>query len=132
LTGTTALHSSLQKRSEQWIQECRALATGLGGAGLWLEKISIKTKPVVSIDDFLAGDDALSGLLQAIQNIELDENALATLAEEIAPLRQKLPAEIRCEDDPFDPQQLMNSLEDIKQLLTTRLLSTGPTTGGKG
>ena len=75
----------------------------------------------------LARDDAFGGLLRAIQNIELDDTALDELANEVSALRQKLPAEIlggEDSDNPTNPEQLKGSLEDIKEVLVNRLLST--------
>jgi len=128
LQGACSVHATLHADRERWIQEYRALATGLGGAGIWLEKVSIKTKPSVSLDEVLERDDALSGLLRAIRDMELDASALEELAEEISALRQKLPAELLGGDDPYDPTNpdvLRDTLEDIKDLLVNRLLSTG-------
>jgi len=127
LKGACAVHSRLHAELEHWTQEYRALATGLGGAGIWLEKVSLKTQPAVSVDDTLACDDALGGLLCAIRDMELDETALAEIANEVSDLRQKLPAEILSGEDrydPIDPQQLKVSLEDIKELIVNRLLTT--------
>lgn len=125
LQGACPAHSRLHADIEHWIQEYRALATGLGGAGIWLEKVSLKTQPTVSVDDILARDDALGGLLRAIRNLELDESALAELVNEVFALRQKLPAELLSAEDRYDPtdlQQLKAVLEDIKELLVNRLL----------
>ena len=127
LQGACSAHSTLHADRERWIQEYRALATGLGGAGIWLEKVSIKTSPSVSVDEVLERDDALSGLLRAIRDMELDASALDDLADEISALRQKLPAELLGGDDPYDPTKpeiLKDTLEDIKELLVNRLLST--------
>ena len=127
LQGTCSAHAPLHVDLELWIQEYRALATGLGGAGIWLEKVSIKTKPSYSVDEFLERDDALSGLLRVIRDMELDAVALDELADEISTLRQKLPAELLGGDDPYDPTNpdvLKDTLEDIKELLVNRLLST--------
>ena len=127
LQGACSAHSILHVDRERWIQEYRALATGLGGAGIWLEKISINTTPSVSVDEVLERDDALSGLLRAIRDVELDASALDDLADEISSLRQKLPAELLGGDDPYDPTKpeiLKNTLEDIKDLLVNRLLTT--------
>ncbi len=127
LQGACSAHSTLHADRERWIQEYRALATGLGGAGIWLEKVSIKTKPSVSVDEVLERDDALSGLLRAIREMELDASALDKLADEVFTLRQKLPAEMLGGDDPYDPtdpEVLKDTLEDIKELLVNRLLST--------
>jgi len=127
LQGACSAHSVLHADQERWIQEYRALATGLGGAGVWLEKVSIKTTPSVSADEVLARDDALGGLLRAVRDMELDASALDELADEVSTLRQKLPAELLGGDDPYDPSDpavLKDTLEDIKELLVNRLLST--------
>ena len=127
LYGTCAAHSHIHTEIERWTQEYRALATGLGGAGIWLEKVSLKTQPAISVDSILARDDALGGLLRGIQNMELDDSALAELADEVSALRQKLPAKILSGEDrydPTDPQQLKIALEDIKELLVNRLIKT--------
>ena len=127
LYGACSAHLKLHADRERWIQEYRALATGLGGAGIWLEKVSIKTKPAISTDEVLERDDALSGLLRAIHDMELDSSILDELADEMSVLRQKLPAELLAGDDPFDPANpefLKETLEDIKELLVNRLLTT--------
>jgi len=127
LHGTCAAHSHLHAEIEHWTQEYRVLATGLGGAGIWLEKVSLKTQPSISVESILARDDALGGLLRGIQDMELDDSALAELANEVSALRQKLPAEILSGEDrydPTDPQQLKVVLEDIKELLVNRLITT--------
>ena len=127
LQGACSAHSTLHADRERWTQEYRALATGLSGAGIWLEKVSIKTRPSVSFDEALERDDALSGLLRAIRDMELDASALDDLTDDISALRQKLPAELLGGDDPYDPtkpETLKESLEDIKELLVNRLLTT--------
>jgi exonuclease SbcD len=127
LRGACAAHSTLHADRERWTQEYRALATGLGGAGIWLEKVAIKTRPSVSEDEVLERDDALSGLLRAVRDMELDTSALGELAEELYAFRQKLPAELLGGDDPYDPtkpEMLKETLEDIKEFLVNRLLTT--------
>ena len=125
--GVCAAHSLLHTDIEHWTQEYRALATGFGGAGLWLEKVLIKTQSSISIDSILSRDDALGGLLRGIQDMELDDTALAELVNEVSALRQKLPAEILSGEeryDPADPQQIKAALASIKELLVTRLITT--------
>jgi exonuclease SbcD len=127
LQGVCSAHSALHADRERWIQEYRSMATGLGGAGIWLEKVFIKTTASVSADEVLAREDALGGLLHAIREMELDTSALDELADEVSALRQKLPAELLGGDDPYDPaapEILKDTLEDIKELLVNRLLST--------
>ena len=127
LQGKCTAHSRLQAELEHWIQEYRALATGLGGAGIWLEKVLLETIPTISVDSILEVDEALGGLLRGIQDMELHDTDLAEIANEVSSLRQKLPAEILSGDDSFDPtdpQQIKVFLENIKELLVDRLITT--------
>lgn len=127
LSGVSAAHSRLNLEREYWLQEYRALSNRLSGAGIWLEKISIKTRLPVSADDLAAREDALGGLLGSIRAMELCEDDLNILADEVSSLRQKLPAEILGGEDNYDPietEVLKDTLEDIKELLVSRLLST--------
>ena len=128
LRGACSVHSTLHVDRERWTQEYRALATGLGGAGIWLEKVSIKTIPSVSADEVLDRDDAMSGLLRAIRDMELDAAELDNLTGDISALRRKLPPELLSGVDPYDPMNpelLRDSLADIKELLVNRLLIKG-------
>jgi len=127
LQGACAVHSRLHAELAHWTQEYRSLANNLGGAGIWLEKVLLKTQPSISVDSLLSRDDALGGLVRGISNMELDDTALAELAKEVSALRQKLPAEMLSGEDRYDPtdlQQLKLVLEDIKELLVNRLLMT--------
>lgn len=127
LVGTSVAHRRLHAEREHWIQEFRALATGLGGAGLWLEKVEFQTRPALTIDDALARDDALSGLLRSIRDLQLDSVALHTLEDEVAALRQKLPPELLHGAESYDPtdaRQMQHALAEVKELLLNRLLST--------
>lgn len=126
LHGNNSVHSELHAERERWIQEYRALGTGLGGAGIWLEKVLIETRSTISVDEVRAQDDTLGGLFNAIQDIKMDDSAIANLADEVLPLRQKLPAEILSGDNKFDPTDkdyLKSNLEDIKELLVNLLVS---------
>lgn len=126
LQGATAAHSMLLAGQERWVQEYRALATGVSGVGVWLEKVSIKTSSPAASGSGLDRDDALSGLLRSIRDLELNYESMEVLADELTALRQKLPAELLGGDDPFDPtspEVLAAALEEIKELLVHRLLS---------
>jgi len=127
LHGACSAHSVLNADIEHWTQEYRAFATGLDGAGIWLEKVSIKTRPPASAEEVLESDDALGGLLHTIRDIALDTSTVDELASEVSALRQKLPAELLGGDDPYDPTDptvIMEALEGIKELLASRLLAT--------
>jgi len=128
LQGSSPVHRTLHSNSVHWVQEYRALASGLGGAGLWLEKVLIETRQAVVMDELLERDDALGGLLRAVHTLEMNTSGVEELASEIADLRQKLPPELLGGDDrydPTDPDYLASLLEDIKELLVYRLVRSG-------
>lgn len=128
LQGASVAHSQLLDTREHCIQEYRSLATGLGGAGLWVEKVSIRTTPAMSFDEMVARDDALGGLLRSIGDMVLSDEALEEYAAELSSLRTKLPPALLSGEDSFDPattESVTAALEDIKQLLLTRLSSAG-------
>jgi DNA repair exonuclease SbcCD nuclease subunit len=127
LRGSSPVHSALHADSKHWIQEYRALAAGLGGAGIWLEKVVLETRQAVALDELLERDDALGGLLRAIHALEIDAAGIEGLAAEVAALKQKLPHELLGGEERYDPadaQYLSGLMEDIKELLMHRLLST--------
>jgi hypothetical protein len=136
LTGACAAHAALQSDREHWEQECRALASGLGGAGLWLEKLVLRTHSPLSVAEISAGDDALGSLLAGIEALKRDPDgeALAHLATEFTALSRKLPTELRSgadpsaafdSFDPADPAQILAALDDVEALLTARLSAAG-------
>ncbi len=122
LHGESALHARLHADPLNWNQEFRAMATGLGGAGLWLEKLSLQTCSPADAAQIQAREDALGGLLRAIREMELNEADSTELAQQISALRQKLPVELLSGEERFDPTS-EPMLEDVKELLVTRLLA---------
>ncbi len=125
LSGACSLHARLRADREHVINECRALATGLGVGDLWVEKVVIDTRRVESEATALARDDAFGGLLRSIRDLELEPERLEDLAGEMADLGAKLPLELRSGSDAIDPAKpgyLRECLEDVKELLLERLL----------
>ncbi|MEA3291907.1 MAG: DNA repair exonuclease [Pseudomonadota bacterium] len=127
LRGASNAHSRLRAGAGQLTQEYRALANGLGGAGIWFEKVIFDTRQPVDADALLERGDAIGGLLQMLRKLELDSASAGGLAEELSSLRQKLPPELLSGEDQFDPlgeKQRGKTLEDVKELLMTHLLAT--------
>ena len=127
LRGATSTHAALHADRQHWVQEYRALASALGGAGIWLEKVSLSTSAGIGADQVILRDDALGGLLRAVNALELDASTADRLAAELSTLRHRLPAELLGGEDPFDPTDpalLKDALVDIKELLINRLLTS--------
>ncbi|PQJ97218.1 metallophosphoesterase family protein [Chromatium okenii] len=123
-TGRSELHPQLQTRQQQLINNARVLASSIHSSDLWLERLVLDTTSTAP-PPALGRNDALGGLVQAIRDLELDQERLAELAKEVTELSDSLPAELRSGDDAFDPiqpQVLHACLEDVKALLFERLL----------
>ncbi len=126
LEGACRAHARLRAEHRHLLAECRALAAAHGSA-LWLETVRVRTRPAQSLDAALARDDAFGGLLRAIHALEGD-GALDASGALFTDLRNKLPAELLGAGDGFDPASpaaLREVLDDVKALLTERLLAGG-------
>lgn len=128
LHGACSIHRQLRAERERVTNECRSLAQTIGSGAIWIERLLLETRPSVSEASALARDDAFSGLLRSIRDLELDSERLAMLAADFADLSTKLPVDLRSGPDPIDPsepEQIRARLEDAKALLLERLLREG-------
>ncbi|WP_462321014.1 metallophosphoesterase family protein [Halochromatium sp.] len=128
LHGPCPIHTRLRAEQESVVNECRALAESVGSGAIWIEKLVLETEQESYEDAALERDDAFSGLLRSIRDLDLDAERLAALSEDFADLSAKLPPALRCAPDaidPADPEQLRARLEDVKALLIERLLREG-------
>ncbi|AFL76421.1 metallophosphoesterase family protein [Thiocystis violascens] len=124
LTGLCAIHDRLHAGFDQIVNDCRALAGGIGIGEPWVEKVLIETRGTRA-ETTPDRHDAVGELLRSIRELRLDAPRLAALTEEVAELGAKLPFDLRTGDDAFDPTQadyLQGCLEDVKSLLLDRLL----------
>ncbi len=129
ISGACAINSRLRAQRERFVNEIRALASGSAAGDLWVEKVVIETVSRESSMVALARDDAFGSLLRAIRDLEHDQGKVAVLAGEVADLRNKLPHQLTAADDGFDPtspEALMDSLEDVKQMILEKLLAGAP------
>jgi DNA repair protein SbcD/Mre11 len=125
MAGACEVHEELRRDSERWTQEVRALATRFGGDGVWIERIVLRTRRAEELDPALDREDALGGLAASIRELEGDDARLASLAEDLADLKRKLPAELFAAGDvpdPTDPAALREILPEVEDLLVARLL----------
>ncbi len=120
LTGVGPLHAELHRRREHLEQECRQLAIGMAGPGVWLEKVELATRAPRQ-RAWRVGNDALDELLREL----LDEQSGGAPAEappELAELRKKLPPELLDDGcDPTDAGFLAETVAAARELLVARL-----------
>ncbi len=94
LTGTTPLHSWLISRQDQVKQDVRAIAVSLSKE-LWVEKISLKLLPSVSIAAREGSTDELHAILEdAAASPEFSQLVMGELAD----FMNRLPSELTKDD----------------------------------
>jgi DNA repair exonuclease SbcCD nuclease subunit len=93
LAGETDLHPTLPDRIEAIAAHCANAAIEAGGR-LWIEKCQLRTRAPARL-----AADALAPLREAFRAALDDRAVAAALAEEMAALRQKVPAPARAEAD---------------------------------
>jgi DNA repair protein SbcD/Mre11 len=93
-TGTTSMHGWLISRQDQIKQDVRAIAISLS-KDLWIERISLKTSPVV----FIASQESSVDELQAILDEAAESSDFRQLViDELADFLGRLPADLTKED----------------------------------
>lgn len=126
LAGRCPVHDQLLDRRARWTEEFRAIAAELGD--LWLEKVKFKTSRKATLEEIFGGDTPITGLLQSIENLELDGDSLLGLVPELSALKRKLPAEIYSGDEPFldsSPNKIAELRAEVQELLIAKLLRHG-------
>jgi len=128
IVGSCKAHGEFSVHPDHWTNEIRAAATDLSNGEIWLERIDFQTSMEINLDEIIARDDALGGLLRTIRDLDADDRVLAELGQEFIDLQRKLPSELRMGAESLDlekPDCLRVALTDVKQLLLARLLSHG-------
>lgn len=117
LTGATDLHARLLGDTDSLAAECRNAAIGAGGA-LWVESVRVHTRPTPQ-----PAGDVLAELRVAFAAGLDDPKLTAGLLEDLAALRQKLPAPARTGDlaIPEDTAGLRVLAEDAWQIAADAL-----------
>ncbi len=126
LTGGCPVHPRLLEESAHLRESFRSMAAGLGD--MWLEKVLFKTGRTGSIEDAMGEETPLSGLMTAVEQFELDAGRILDQVPEVAALKNKLPPDLIGGDDPLlptAPDQISAFLDDVRELLTAKLISYG-------
>ena len=125
LEGRCPLHAELHARPFEWTEAFRGIAAALGD--VWLEKVKFRTNRKTSLAEVVGEGSPLTGLLQAVESLEFDENVITTLVPELAGLKAKLPAELLDVDFILNspPEQLSELRDSVKELLIAKLIQHG-------
>jgi len=112
-------------REEHWESELRACARDVADT-VWLEKVRLRTRPLVDVAALARQDDAAGHLVRALRELRASPERLLELAAELADLRKVLPHEVREGEDGVrldDPEWLAQAVADVERGLLPRLLS---------
>jgi hypothetical protein len=121
VTGACKAHDELVARPEQWDAQIRSNAGG-GVRRVWIEKIRFGTSVQYSLEEMEQREDAIGDLLRSIRG--LGEDRVRDLVSDVTvELDQKLPHGV---DASYrDAESIPELVEDVRQMLISRLLSTG-------
>lgn len=122
VSGACSAHDNILTAPESLINNLRQLATDLGAGHLWVEKVKIDTRRLVSQEEVLSLPPVES-LVQYIRELANDEGAVVGLLAEFAALKKALPPELY-EDDGIslkDSRYLQGLLPQVEELLLSRL-----------
>ncbi|MGZ3442411.1 MAG: metallophosphoesterase family protein [Polyangia bacterium] len=96
--GATRAHADVAGGRDRVIAELRARALDFGDA-LWLEKIELRTRPAVALDELRASEGFVGELLRAVAEARHDPALAAELRAQLQPLIDKLGEELQGDVD---------------------------------
>jgi DNA repair exonuclease SbcCD nuclease subunit len=91
--GATRAHAEVAAGRDRVIGELRARALDFGDA-LWLEKVELRTRPQVALDELRASEGFVGELLRAVDEARRDPALAAELRAHLQPLIDKLGDEL--------------------------------------
>lgn len=127
LVGQGPAEALLRGDRERWRSELRLLAEDLP-APTWIEKIGFDVRPESEPAALADRDDPIARLARALSEGASREAAIDAVAQALAPLESKLPAELRQGEEGLrlaDREALGALLESAERDLRARLLALG-------
>lgn len=125
LRGRTEAYAQVASAPDSFVADVRALASDVGGEGVWAEKIELHDLRLpLDVERMRERDDAQGELLRSLAGLVDDAAARKALHEAVEPLLQKLPPEARETDDGInldDAAALTEVLRDVEAILLSRL-----------
>lgn len=119
ITGACGAHDAIVKQRSKVTSELRNLT--LGG-DVWLEQVTLATRPRVRLDELRTSDGFLGELLRTLDTVRGDPTVLAALTDDLKSLREKLAAELEAIGvDVGSPTYLSEVFGDAEAALICRL-----------
>jgi DNA repair exonuclease SbcCD nuclease subunit len=125
IEGRSRIHETVASEPDRWENEIRALSHDVAGS-VSIEKVQLRTSPPLDLSQDSWTEGPIGELLQLVEEARSDPGLLQSLGEELSPLTEKLPAELRHgpEAEGLDsPDSLREILDHVEQILIQRLLA---------
>jgi len=126
VSGPSKIHETVAAEPLRWEQQIRTLGHDAGDGGVWIEKVKLRTSSPARLDETQPADGPIAELIRYIDEARSDSDLLASLAKELAPLKEKLPPELKEGEDSIGldcPETLRQTLDQVEQMLVRQLLS---------
>ncbi|MBK8762412.1 MAG: DNA repair exonuclease [Sulfuritalea sp.] len=94
LTGRSAAHGNLFGEEARLRAEILGLAASLGGDRIWIEKVRLKTTPLMDAAEVRARADAIADLQVLLEAAPTDTALLTSLSEDLRQLVDRAPHEL--------------------------------------
>jgi hypothetical protein len=122
ITGSTEAHSGLIRDPEEVRAEAISIVNECGNGLIWLERVEIKTLPMVDRTELVKRDDPIGEVARIAAELRRDPAGLSNW-HVIAEIEKKLPADIGGGPEPIilDVVALNAALEEAEGLLLARL-----------
>lgn len=125
MSGTTNIHSELQRTRESIRENLRSIMTDISGGTVWLEKFEMRTSADTVADDSSAvSGDAVQQVAAAMDELKNDNELLDELVREFSSLNNQLPEEFRNSPDGIDlsgKDVFIQAAEDVKNMILGQL-----------
>lgn len=138
--GVSEAHDKWLGELETWRQSIRSASFGVGGE-VWIEKVKFETRPLRKLSAEDLTDGPIAELIRCFDEMHGDEiggnetgdvavgdaeGLVNELLAELDSLKNKLPAEVISDDDPWLPRDaasLKSWLDEVQPMLMYRLMT---------
>jgi len=129
LRGATTAHGELFGREAELRANICSKANEYGEEVLWVEKVRVRTEPILSASVLKARSDAIGELQEMLERAVSDEDLVAELTAELVDLSNRVPAALLervPELEAIRAGRVSELLRDVSPALIARLLSESP------
>lgn len=128
ITGSTKIHQQLIVHKDEYINNFRSLALEVGYGDIWVEKVKFQTSSLQDVNELKTQHTPIASVLDYIEGISKDEDALQEILQQFHDLQKALPLEVRNGEDELnfnDPSLIKTRMKDAEQLIVYYLSNKG-------